>query len=59
MADVAKPGFRTSEFWATCIAAIIPLLNQAFNWHIPVEAMVGIAGSIAAYVISRGQAKSG
>jgi hypothetical protein len=53
-----KPGWRTSEFIVTVVAAIIPLINQAFGLNIPVEALVGIAGSIAAYVLSRGLAKA-
>jgi len=52
-----KPGYKTTEFWATAIAAVIPLLNQAFGWNMPTEAIVAVAGSVAAYALSRGTAK--
>ncbi len=52
-----KTGWRTSEFWATAVAALIPLINTAFGLDIPVEALVSIAGTIGAYVLSRGMAK--
>ena len=52
-----KAGWKTSEFWASVAAALLPLLNTAFGWALPVEALVGVAGTVAAYVISRGLAK--
>ena len=54
-----RTGWKTSEFWASVVAAFVPLLNQALGWNLPVEAMVGMAGTIAAYVLSRGLAKKG
>ena len=56
MNDV-KSGWKTTEFWASAVAALVPLLNQALGWSMPVESMVALAGSVAAYVISRGIAK--
>jgi membrane protein implicated in regulation of membrane protease activity len=53
-----KTGWQTTEFWGTVAAALIPLLNQAFGWHLPVEVMVSVAGSVAAYVVSRGWVKA-
>ena len=50
-------GWKTSEFWASVFAALVPLLNQAMGWNLPVESMVALAGSVAAYVLSRGMAK--
>lgn len=52
-----KPGWKTTEFWGTAVAALVPLLNTALGWNLPVEGMVAVAGSIAAYVVSRGMAK--
>ena len=52
-----KSGWKTSEFWASVAAAILPLLNQALGWNLPVETLVGVAGSVAAYVIGRSVAK--
>ena len=54
---VVKAGWKTSEFWATAVASMVPLLNEAMGWNLPVEAMVALAGSIAAYVLPRGMAK--
>ena len=48
---------KTSEFWASVVAALIPLLNTAFGWELPVESLVAVAVSVAAYVLSRGRAK--
>lgn len=52
-----KSGWKTTEFWASVAAAIVPLLNTALGWSLPVESLVAISGSIAAYVFSRGMAK--
>ena len=54
-----KTGWKTSEFWASVVAAVVPLLNQALGWNLPVESMVGLAGTVAAYALSRGMAKKG
>ena len=53
-----KTGWKTSEFWASLVAALLPVLNHAFGWNLPVETLVGVAGSVAAYVLSRGVAKA-
>jgi hypothetical protein len=52
-----KAGWKTSEFWGSVVAAVVPLLNGAFGWNLPVESMVGVAVSVAAYALSRGMAK--
>ena len=54
-----KTGWKTSEFWASVAAALLPLCNEAFGWELPIEAMVSVVGAIAAYVLSRGVAKKG
>ena len=51
------PGYKTTEFWATLTAVVISLLNQGFGLNIPVDVIVTIASSIAAYTLSRGIAK--
>jgi len=56
MNDV-KQGWKTTEFWGTAVAALVPLLNTALGWNLPVESIVALAGSVAAYVFSRGMAK--
>jgi len=56
MGDI-KAGWKTSEFWASAVAALVPLLNTALGWSLPVESMVALAGSVAAYVLSRGITK--
>jgi len=52
-----KPGWKTTEFWGSLAAAAIPLLNQAFGWNLPTEAIVSIVLAVAGYAISRGIAK--
>ena len=52
-----KAGIKTSEFYLTIVGALVPLLNQLFGWNIPLEAVLSVTGSLAAYVLSRGVAK--
>lgn len=52
-----KTGWKTSEFWVTVAASMIPLLNSAMGWNIPIESLAAFAGTIASYVLSRGVAK--
>lgn len=51
-------GWKTTEFWATVAGALIAILNQAFNWHIPSETITQIVSGIAAYVIGRSVVKA-
>lgn len=53
------PGWKTSEFWAFTAVSLVAILNKAFDWHIPDQAVGMIAGCAAAYIISRGVAKRG
>ena len=55
--DEVKSGYKTSEFWMSVVAALVPLLIVALGWNLPVEGMIAVAGSVAAYVFSRGMAK--
>ena len=56
-----KKGYRTTEFWLTAIGSIGTLLNQSgiLGSPLPMDAIMGVLGSIAAYVVSRGVAKRG
>lgn len=57
MADPpVKPGYRTTEFWAT-IAATLVMVAQAFGVEMDSEATVGVVVAVASYVLSRGWAK--
>lgn len=51
-----KPGYRTTEFWAT-IAATLVMVAQAFGVEMDAEATVGVVVAVASYVLSRGWAK--
>ncbi|HPA21466.1 MAG TPA: hypothetical protein PLU30_27240 [Verrucomicrobiae bacterium] len=53
------PGWKTSEFWAFAAISLVAVLNKAFDWHIPDQAVGMIAGCAAAYALSRGIAKRG
>jgi hypothetical protein len=55
----AKPGWRTSEFWLTVVAALVPLLNQGLGWSLDTSSIVAIAGVAIGYAFSRGQTKKG
>jgi hypothetical protein len=56
-----KKGYRTTEFWLTAIGSIGTLLNQSgiLGTALPMDAILGVLGSIAAYAVSRGVAKRG
>ncbi len=54
-----KPGWKTTEFWASAAAALVPLANQAFGLHLDPQIMTTIAVGVAGYALSRGIAKHG
>lgn len=54
---MTKPGWKTTEFWGAAVAALVPILNQAFGWELPTEALVSLAVVVAGYALSRGLAK--
>ena len=57
-----KPGVRTTEFWITIAAAVIPPLSAAFLDADTIERVVVAIGPIVAafgYSLSRGMAKGG
>ena len=53
-----KTGWKSSEFWALAAGTAVTLLNEAFGWEIPKEAIVMIASTIAAYIIGRSAVKA-
>lgn len=55
---VVTAGWKTTEFWATVAGALVTILNKAFNWNLPPDAIISIVGGIAAYVISRAVVKA-
>lgn len=56
-----RKGYRTTEFWLTAIGSLGALLNQsgALGVVLPMEAIMSVLGTIAAYAVSRGIAKRG
>jgi hypothetical protein len=54
-----KPGYKTTEFWMAAIASVLTILNQsgAIGHAIPTDAVLSIAGLVAAYVASRAVVK--
>jgi len=52
-----KAGWKTSEFWATVGAALVPILNQAFGWNLPVDVIAMVCANVAAYVLGRSVVK--
>lgn len=52
-----KPGVRTSEFWMTLVASTAGLVGTYAG--IDPETLIAAVGPLAAYVVSRGWAKSG
>lgn len=57
MAGELKPGYRTSEFWATALA-VVGLVAASVAASLPPRyAAIGTAVSVAAYSFSRGLAK--
>lgn len=52
-----KAGWKTTEFWSMAAVSVVTLLNEAFGWNIPKEAIATVAAAVAGYAISRGLAK--
>lgn len=52
-----KAGWRTTEFWALVATSAVAILNKAFGWNIPDQAVVAIAVAVAGYALGRGLAK--
>jgi len=54
-----KSGYKTSEFWLTALGSILTLANQSglIGVPLPTEAVMSLAGMIAAYIGSRGYVK--
>ena len=48
-----KAGWRTSEFWVTIATSNLILFNEQLGLHLPVDAIVSIAGVVIAYVFGR------
>jgi len=42
-------GAKTSEFWVSIVAAILPILNSTFGWGIPEESLY----ALIAYILGR------
>jgi len=53
MSLVKKQGWKTSEFWVTVATCLVTILNKAFGWEIPSEAILPVIGVAATYVLSR------
>jgi len=54
-----KPGYKTTEFWLSALTAMLTILNQsgAIGHAIPTDAVLSIAGVVAAYIASRAVVK--
>lgn len=54
-------GYKTSEFWLTAMGSLLTLANQSgfIGVPLPTDAVMSMAGMLAAYVGSRGLAKVG
>jgi peptidoglycan L-alanyl-D-glutamate endopeptidase CwlK len=51
--EKVKAGARSTEFYMALLGAVIPVLNTHMGLSIPVEGVLGIAGVIISYIISR------
>lgn len=56
-----QKGYKTTEFWLTALGSLLTLANQSglVGAPLPTEAVMSVAGMLAAYVGSRGIAKAG
>jgi hypothetical protein len=54
-------GYKTTEFWLTLLGSLATFANQSgvLGSPLPVEPIMAILGSIAAYAVSRSQTKKG
>ena len=51
-------GMKTSEFWVGVLTAAVAFCNSAFGWGFTVEELLTVGAPAAAYILSRGLAKS-
>ena len=56
MNDV-KTGLKTTEFWMTLLAAVLPVLNSKLGLQIPIEGVLSVAGVAGTYVLGRSWVK--
>jgi hypothetical protein len=52
-----KGGFRTSEFWLSALAVVLPLADTAASNAHGTVGIIASAGVAAAYAVSRGYVK--
>lgn len=52
-----KPGWKSTEFWLTIAGTSLPLFNNIFGWHLDTTSILGMAGGIVGYILSRGYVK--
>jgi len=50
----AKPGYKTTEFWAAIAGAAIPIVNKIFGLDLPEEAIY----TLIAYIVGRSGVKA-
>lgn len=48
-----KDGWKSSEFWAMIVSALVELGNHLFNWGLPKGAIIAIVAPITAYIFGR------
>ena len=48
-----KDGWKSTEFWAMIISAMIELFNHLFKWGLPKGAIVAIVVPIITYIFGR------
>lgn len=57
METTAKPGFTTTEFWFSIVAALVPILNKVLGWGLDASEVATAIAPAVAYAVGRGLAK--
>lgn len=56
--QITKTGWKTTEFWAAIVAAVLPIVNEAFSLNLPIEAIISAVSALSAYVLGRSGVKA-
>ena len=51
MSETKGKGFRSRKFLCAMIGAILPVVNQIFGLHLPVEAILTTLVSLTSYIV--------
>ena len=57
LALIAKPAYKSTEFWTAVLTALLFLGNSVFNFNLDSTAILAIAGTNSTFIAQRGWQK--